>query len=353
MGRKWSRILFAVLTVSILIGVLLLIFPIDNKNKPPGNDNITLRLRWVNQAQFAGLYWAQSKGIFSENGLDVEIRPGGPRINFLSLVASGAEDFGIAGAAQILEARDKGLPLVALAIIFQGNPNIFFSKSNSGIRAPKDWMDKTIAIHYGLDSEYIFQALLNRSGISKSQIIEYPAGIDMGPFFRDEVDVWSGYIINQPLTAEEAGYEVNRIFPDDYGVHVSGDVLFTTEKLINENPDLVERVVHSVLAGWQQALENPKESIDITLLQDTLLDRAHEEEMLKWVQHLVYPQGAKTQLGWMSESQWNQMKKLWLEYGGIENDISIDEVYDMRFVKSYYKGLGSTVENKSALSLQR
>lgn len=303
----------------------------------PTLQKTTLRLRWLTQSQFAGVYWAQERGIFKREGLDVTINPGGPGINFMQVVGAGAEDFGICGAAQIIEAREKGLPVVALAIIFQGNPNIFFAKKESGIQTPKDWVGKTVAVYYGYELEYIYRAMLKRNSVDPSLVKEYPAKFDMTPFFRGEADVWAGYVINQPNTAEEKGYKIVRIFPDDYGIKVSGDILFTTEDVIRKKPELAQKMVNAILDGWHAALRNKEAAVDLVLRLDSRLDRIHETKMIDWVGRLTLTKEINGKIGWMTLDQWRDMVYLWKEFGGIKSEVDTIRCFDMRFVEAYYK----------------
>lgn len=329
--------LSSIYIVTFLFLITITIFFTACENKNSVLQKTSLRLRWITQSQFAGIYWAQEKGYFEREGLDVTINPGGPGINFMQVVGTGAEEFGVCGATQIIEARDKGLPVVALAIIFQGNPNIFFAKKESNIKSPKDWIGKTVAVFYGYDHETIYRAMLKRNNINPSDVKEFPITMDMTPFFSDKVDVWGGYVINQPNTAEEKGYEITRIFPDDYGINVAGDILFTTEDVIKKKPELVQKVVNAVLDGWRDALKNQEEAVNIVLSLDEKLNREHETKMIKWVEKLALTKDIDTKIGWMSYSQWDKMVSLWNEFGVVDKTVSPEECFDMQFVNEYYK----------------
>jgi len=314
---------------------------------PSKVDKVSLRLRWLTQSQFAGIYWAQEKGIFKKEGLDVTINPGGPGINFMQIVGSGAEDFGICSAPQVIETREKGMPTVAVAVVFQRNPVIFFAKTQSGIKEPKDWVGKSVMVAYGYEQEYVYRALLAKCGIDPKSVTEAPATIDMTPFFRDETNVWSGYVINQPNTAEEKGFTITRIFPEDYGIFMSGDTLFTTEKMIKEKPEVVQRMVNAFLTGWLGALGNEEEAVQIVLNMDQKLNKVHETKMMEWVKKLTLTDEIGGKVGWMTEKQWQNMIDLWKEYGSVKKDIKPAECFDMRFVEAYYKKQGLLKEHQS------
>ena len=331
--------------LGMYVAVVLVLAMASGCVEPLGRDGgatvrTDLRLRWTPQSQFAGIYVAENEGIFAEHGLEVDVHPSGPGVNFMQLVGTGAEEFGIGGAAQIIEARDRGLPVVALAVIFQGNPNVFFAMKDTGITGPEDWVGRSVAVYHGYDLEYMYRAMLERAGLEREQIVEYPATIDMTPFFNREVDVWAGYVINQPNTAEERGYEITRILPGDYGINVSGDALYTTESVIRENPDLVQRMTSAVLEGWHVALADRAAAVATVLTREPRLDAVHEEKMIHAVHDLAMPNDIGGRLGWMTRGQWQQMVELWREFGGIENALDPTDCFDDRFVRAYYAAGG-------------
>src|SRR5947208_2174434 len=123
-------------------------------------DAVTVRLKWFNQAQFAGFYVAQENGIYKAAGLSVNIQPGGPDFPAVQMVAGGNERFGVTGADQILIGRSKGVPVVALAVIYRRNPFVLFSLVKSGVKTPADYVGKNIGVKIGGNEELIYRAVL-------------------------------------------------------------------------------------------------------------------------------------------------------------------------------------------------
>ncbi len=96
--------------------------------KPP--DEVTVQLKWVHQAQFAGFYAADKKGFYAEEGIDATLNPGGVHLSPDKVVADlvgGEIDFAIAGGDQLLAARSRGEPAVAIAVVFRRNPYVYVS----------------------------------------------------------------------------------------------------------------------------------------------------------------------------------------------------------------------------------
>lgn len=118
---------------------------------------VTVQLKWVHQAQFAGFYVALERGYYTEENLEVRLVPGGRDINIAQAVAGGQADFGVLAAEDILINRNNGLPLKAIATIYRRSAVVFLSKADSGITRPKDFLGKTVAsLNQGADPSFIF-----------------------------------------------------------------------------------------------------------------------------------------------------------------------------------------------------
>ena len=189
--------------------------------------------------------------------------------------------FGVTGADQILIARSKGVPAVALAVIYRRNPFVLFSLAKSGIKAPTDYVGKKVGVKIGGNEELIYRAVLAKSGIDKSKLTEIPVKFDITPLLTGTVDVWPGYLINEVLAAKEKGFEVNVVYPSDYGIDLYADTLFTTEKMLKEKPELVKKFVAATLKGWNAAIAAPEEAAKITVKYGDKLTYDHELAMMK------------------------------------------------------------------------
>ncbi|QQS34766.1 MAG: ABC transporter substrate-binding protein [Ignavibacteriales bacterium] len=336
MKKFWKNLDKLYLAILIILVAVTIYFVRSTAGDEKGTKNISLRLRWLHQTQFAGIYWADQFALFDGYNLSVELRTSGPGVNFIQGVATGNEDFGIAGAGQIVEARDKGLPVVALAVIFQKNPNVFFWLKDS-VKNVQDWENKTIAVFYGYDHEYMYKAILDSFKINRKTITEVPVTPDMGRFFKGEVQVWGGYKINQPLTAKEKGFEIVTLDPDTLGLDVPGDVLFTSEKMVKENPELVQNVVNCVLSGWIEALKNSEKAIMTVKKYQTNFNYKHEKQMMDEIQKLVINENKPEKFGWMYDEKWQKIIQIWKKYGGIKKEVKTEECFNNNFVINYYK----------------
>jgi NitT/TauT family transport system substrate-binding protein len=303
--------------------------------KPP--DEVTVQLAWTHQAQFAGFYAADQQGYYAEEGLQVTLLPPpGAGADAIALVMDGTANLGVTFGAGLVAARSQGLPVTAIATIYRRYPLVFITLAGSGITRPHDFPGHTIRTLVPGGSAVAFQAMMTRMGLDPDSVEQVDVGFDPSPLFAGELDIWPGFMTNEVLTAREQGYEVNLILPEDYGIHLYGDTLFTTDQLIEENPDLVLRFLRATLRGWRWAVENPEEAGPLALKYDPKLDAAHEAAMMEASVPLVHT--GEDQIGWMRAEVWQGTHDILLEQGLLDGPVELDKVYTMEFLQKIYRG---------------
>jgi NitT/TauT family transport system substrate-binding protein len=308
--------------MALVIGLLILSGLVVGAR---ADDAVTVRLKWFNQAQFAGFYVARESGFYKAAGLDVNIQPGGPDFPAVQMVTGGNEQFGVTGADQVLIARSKGVPVVALAVIYRRNPFVLFSLAKSGIKTPADFAGKTIGVKIGGNEELIYRAVLAGAGVDKSKLTEMPVKFDISPLLSGTVDLWPGYLINEVLAAKEKGFDVNVIAPVDYGIDLYADTLFTTEKMLKEKPDVVAKFVAATLKGWDAAIAAPEDAARATLKYGDKLTYDHELAMMKASVPLLKPDDKP--VGYMDEAGWAAAQKLLLGAGFQKQPVNVAQAF--------------------------
>src|SRR6266699_5233917 len=131
-------------------------------------DKVTLQLKWVTQAQFAGYYAAKAKGLYTAEKLDVTIRPGGPDIVPEQVVAGGGAQFGIDWLPSLLSARDQGAPLVNVAQVFAYSGMREIAFKSSGIKGAADLKGRRVAVWFG-GNEFELLATLDKHKIDRNK----------------------------------------------------------------------------------------------------------------------------------------------------------------------------------------
>jgi ABC-type nitrate/sulfonate/bicarbonate transport system substrate-binding protein len=133
----------------------------------------------------------------------------------------------------------------------------------SGIHSPQDFIGKRIVRQAGQDTATIYDAMLAKLNISRSQTREILAGAGIEALLNGEVDVWPGHIGKESYVLQQKGVSFNTIHPSDYGIHVPGTVYFTSEKIIREHPSLVQKVLNAIIAGWKTTYADYSKSVPL------------------------------------------------------------------------------------------
>jgi NitT/TauT family transport system substrate-binding protein len=306
--------------------------------KPAGSPAVSLtpvkvQLRWTHQAQFAGFYAADQEGYYKAEGLAVSLIEGGPQVDYMQPVIDGAAQFGVANADGLILARASGKPLRAVATIYRHSPAVYMTLASSGITRPQDFVGKTIEV--GLTGVPNLRILMARAGIRPDQYTVVTSTPDLTPFYSGAVDVRSVFITNEVITAQAAGYKVNIISPDDYGIHYYADTIFTTDDTIAANSDLVLRFLRATLKGWTYAVENPQEIGAMVVKYNPNADTALENS--KMTASLPLVNTGEDHIGWMRPELWAGMEQTLSEQGVLTTPLDVTQVYTMQFLEKIYK----------------
>ena len=296
---------------------------IMNTNKRGNADNVALRLKWLHQSQFAGYYAAEQEGFYKKEGINIKLVPGGAETPSIQIVAGGSEQFGVSGMAQLIEARAKGIPVVALATTYRKNPLIWFGIDES-IKTPQDLVGKKVGLTVGSNSDLLFRAMLKKNDVRIEDINIVPVKYNLALLLEGKVDMYEGYLTDQPISVELSGYKTRILNPSDYGIYFYGDTLFTTEKVIQENPDLVRRFTRATLKGWEFAYDNPEKAVDYVLMYSDQLNREQEMRGMEASLELIRPDDKS--VGTIELDVVQQMQDLLVDYGIIKSAIDLDKL---------------------------
>src|SRR5262245_49875930 len=173
-------------------------------------DQVTLQLKWVTQAQFAGYYAAKAKGLYAADKLDVTIRPGGPDIVPEQVVAGGGAQFGIDWLPSLLSARDQGAPLVNIAQVFAYSGMRELAFKSSGVKGAADLKGRRVAVWFG-GNEFELLATLEKHKIDRHKdvtLVQQP--FDMNLLLQKKVDAAAAMTYNEYKQVLDAGVK-----PDD------------------------------------------------------------------------------------------------------------------------------------------
>jgi NitT/TauT family transport system substrate-binding protein len=249
-------------------------------------DKVTLQLKWVTQAQFAGYYVADEMGFYEEEGLDVEIKPGGPDIAPAQVIAGGGADVIVDWMPSALASREKGLPLVNIAQPFKRSGMMLTCLKETGVETPEDLRGRTLGVWF-FGNEYPFLSWMSHLGIptdgSDDGVTVLKQGFNVDPLLQRQADCISTMTYNEYWQVIDAGIAPEELVTfkyEDQGVATLEDGLYVMEEDLKD-PAFVDRMVRFVRAsmkGWRWAEENPDEAAEIVLENDATGAQTEEHQ---------------------------------------------------------------------------
>ncbi|MEP1964670.1 ABC transporter substrate-binding protein [Tateyamaria sp.] len=239
-------------------------------------DDVTLQLKWVTQAQFAGYYVALDKGFYDEEDLDVTIKPGGPDIAPTQVLAGGGADVTVEWMPAALAAREKGLPMVNIAQPFKSSGMMLTCRKDAGVSSTDDFPGKTLGVWF-FGNEFPFLSWMNKLEIptdgSDGGVTVLKQGFNVDPILQGQAACVSTMTYNEYWQIIDAGLtpEELEVFKyEDQGVATLEDGLYVLEENLAdaEFSDKMVRFVRASMKGWKYAEAHPDEAADIVLEND-------------------------------------------------------------------------------------
>lgn len=239
-------------------------------------DDVTLQLKWVTQAQFAGYYVAKDKGFYDEEDLNVTIKAGGPDIAPPQVLAGGGADVIIEWMPAALATREKGVPLVNIAQPFKSSGMMLTCRKDSGITSPEDFAGNTLGVWF-FGNEYPFLSWMSQLGISteggEGGVEVLKQGFNVDPLLQKQAACISTMTYNEYWQVIDAGISPDDLITfkyEDEGVATLEDGIYVLEDRLEDEAfkDEMARFVRASMKGWKWAEENPDEAAMIVLEND-------------------------------------------------------------------------------------
>tara|TARA_B100000768_G_scaffold63575_1_gene61486 strand:- start:250 stop:1242 length:993 start_codon:yes stop_codon:yes gene_type:complete len=260
-------------------------------------DDVTLQLKWVTQAQFAGYFVAQDQGFYEAENLNVTINPGGPDVSPPQVIAGGGADVVIDWMPSALASREKGLALVNIAQPFKSSGMMLTCRKDSGITSPADLSDKTLGVwFYG--NEYPFLSWMSKLGLatdgSDGGVSVLRQGFNVDPILQKQAECVSTMTYNEYWQIIDAGLDADELVNFKYeeqGVATLEDGLYVLEKNLADAAfvDKMARFVRASMKGWEWARANSDAAADIVLENDQTgaQTEEHQRRMMAEVNKLT------------------------------------------------------------------
>ncbi|MGO4107865.1 ABC transporter substrate-binding protein [Paenibacillus sp. YAF4_2] len=340
--RKRNRVLKSVSTLTVAMALLMIAACGNNSSSESANEGksnepltkVKIQLKWVPQAQFAGIFVAKEKGFYEQEGLDVEIIPGGPDVVIEQQVVNGAADIGVTSFDSLLVNRDNGLPLVSVAQILQKSSYRFVADKSSGIDTPEKMKGKKVGMWTG-SQQFQVLAFMEKNGLDPQKDVELvKQGFTMDQFFNKQLDVAISTIYNEYHVVLESGVKPEDLFVYDFedaGVGMLEDTLVVKEDWLKNNHDTAVKAIRATMKGWNYAIANQEESVDIVMkaVTEGSTTKEHQTTMLMEMAKLVKPEGfTDTQVGSFVDDAVQRTVDISLKYGLIKAAPDLSKAID-------------------------
>ena len=298
-------------------------------------DKVSFGTNWVAEAEHGGHYQALADGTYRRYGLDVTIVPGGPNVNNRMLLPVGKLDFFMsANTLQSFDAVEQNIPTLAVAAMFQKEPQVLLAHPNQGIERFEDLKKLTLFISAEGLASY-FQWLKADFGFSEAQVKPYTSNPQ--PFLVDKRSAMQGYVTSEPFVIEkQAGFKPKVFLLADQGFTSYSTVIETRRDLVAKRPDLVQRFVDASIIGWMNYLYGDNRAANALIkrhnpeMTDALL--AYSIAAMKEYGIVDSGDAATLGVGAMTDARMRDFFDKMVRAGVVKPSLAVGKSYTLQFV---------------------
>ena len=322
----------AVIVVLAVAGVLCA--PVTAQAQRP-LDKVSFGTNWVAEGEHGGHYQALVDGTYRRYGLDVTIVPGGPNVNNRLLLPVGKLDFFMsANTLQSFDAVEQNIPTLAVAAMFQKEPQVLMAHPGEGIDKFEDLKKLTLFIsREGLAS--YFQWLKADFGFSEARVKPYTSNAQ--PFLADKRSAMQGYVTSEPYAIEKQAHFKPKVFLiADQGFNSYSTLIETRRELVEKRPDLVQRFVDASIIGWANYLYGDNKAANALIKKQNpeMTDELLAYSLAKMKEYGIVDSGdtATLGIGAMTDTRMRSFFDKMVRAGVVKPSLALDKAYTLQFV---------------------
>ena len=277
---------------------------------------VTIYLGWSHQFQFAGYYVAKEKGFYSDAGLDVTLNADKFQ-DPLSKITEIEGGYAVSTAGTLLS-HPKIKQLSALAVVFQQSPLALVTLKSSGINSLLELEGKTVVA--GAETK----AMMSSAGVDLDEVNFIHSSTEFSYLLNGDCDAVTYYITdNSSKLPGKDSLLFNTFRPMEYGIRFYGECLSTSREEVKNNPERVQKVLEATIKGWEYAIENQVEVVDMIYENYysgfTRQDLLYESEIT--IHSLILP--IFYDVGDMQQSKWQQMADVLFSLGVVSSPLDL------------------------------
>ena len=296
-------------------------------------DKVSFGTNWLAEAEHGGFYQALADGTYRHYGLDVTIVPGGPNVNNRLLLPVGKLDFYMsANSLQSFDAVAQNIPTLAVAAMFQKDPQVLMAHPDQGIDKFEDLKQLTLFVSKEGLASY-FQWLKADFGFSEAKVKPYTSNPQ--PFLADRRSAMQGYVTSEPYAIEkQAGFKPKIFLLADQGFDSYSTLVETRMDLVASKPDLVQRFVDASIIGWTRYLygDNAAANALIKRQNPEMTDELLNYSITKMKEYGISGDAASLGIGAMTAARMNSFFSKMVRAGVVKPSIDVGKAYTLAFV---------------------
>jgi NitT/TauT family transport system substrate-binding protein len=302
---------------------------------PDKLDKVSFGTNWVAEAEHGGFFQAVADGTYRKYGLDVAIVPGGPNVNNRILMTSGKIEFFMsANTLQQFDAVANDVPTVAIAAMFQKDPQVLLAHPESNVKKLEDLKPLTLFVSKEGMTTY-FQWLKSEYGFDETKVKPYT--FNPQPFLADMKSAMQGYVTSEPFAVEkEAKFKPTVVLLADNGFNTYSTLIETRKDLVEAKPDLVQRFVDASVIGWYNYIygDNSAGNAMIKKLNPDMTDELLAYSVAKMKEYGIVDSGdaVKNGIGAMTDARMASFFDKMVKAGVVKGNIEYKSSYTLRFV---------------------
>ena len=284
-----------------------------------GKAKVNMQLGWLASNGILGEVVAKRMGYYEEEGIELEVTPGGPGVDGVASVAAGRAEAGqLSSSPSLMLARSAGIPIKAFAAGYQKHPFTYFSLDNNPIRTPQDMVGKTIATQP--TAVILLRALLAKNGIAEDQVEVVKMGSDMNQLMTGQAAAVTGWMTNTNALKVLGDGRVDMMLWDA-GLQLYANVYYTTDDMLANHADVLARFLTGSARGWSEARRDPEGGVDHLVAEYKNLSRESELEAVGPVLGFSF-NDVTAKDGWaaMNPANWQAQIDTYAELGQFQGD---------------------------------
>jgi len=298
-----------------------------------GLTKVSVILDWYPWANHTGLYYAQSKGYFKAEGLDVTIHPPTDPADILKLVGAGTDHFGISYQTDVISARAANVPVKSVAALVQHPLNTIMTLKSSNITRPRQLEGKKIGVTGVPSEEPLLKTMMAADGGDAGKVEKVNVGTDLlASLLGNKVDaIIGGYPVHEAILAEQQGKPVNIMNIQDWGVPDYYELLLVTnDDMLKQNPEVVRKFLRAAVRGYTEVPQNKAAALDLLKAANAETDLDVERPGLDLL--IPYWTANNVAFGTQTTERW-QSYTTWMRTEGIlDKDVKVSDCFTAEFL---------------------